>query len=509
MFSRITSGPSFPDQPGVAPQGVVATSGSSASAAAPADPALAQTGVMSSASASAAAPACPMAAADAAAHREFWSSNDARRHATGFPAQDEALTLRTANQNVSAQVDRAIKAATPQTTQGVNGPSGQAIRAVTLGTDEIDTFFTSTRFEHVDRPCLRYRDMEGVRRLADHLAAHPRPGLTLELVRDTYIDAETAARLAPLPLGGLVLRPKEGHRNQEMPTEVVETLAACAFPVELRVNLELDGFAAAARMPTLRRLETTSPVNYDDVARLFTAHPALQVLSIDKATHLSGRGIEAFAALPNLRTLSIGTSDLTVFNAPVLSALAASGTLESFVLKDRSGPCLGLTEEGFAALSQSRTLTSLAVPLRPGMAQLAGVTSLRSLVFNNANFVSNPATLDATSARGLAALPLLQTIDFPNIRCDADVMKILLDGSAASSLKFEQHHVFSGEALSALQANTRLREVVFGWPIKENIDSMTVPALRLHPTLERLRIGDVEYRRLPGHVPLMPQLASR
>ena len=416
-----------------------------------------------------AAPAAPAqtlpSSAESAAVHAFWLPNDAWRNISAFSSQEDLFNVRAINRTIKRQVDHAI------TTVIIRG-------------SEVQAFIGSDSFTRLQTLRLEYAGEDDLLLLAGHLAAQPRPRLTLELAHFDLLTTRCMAVLPALPLARL-------HLIGSPPMEGLDALTACAYPVTLQGHLWGGVFLAAAlRIPTLEKLVAHGEVIEQSWTQQLAYHPALEILHIGIANHADTIGV--LATLPRLRELclNIVTATPQLLSPEAACALAGSPRLETLtIVSTRS-----LTEDSLRALSQSASLKTLTMPIFRGMGGLSHMASLKHLAFNNFIDFVDVTMVSAETIRHIANAPSLQTIRFPDMPFDADALVVLFKNSGASKLKFEGKLVLSADDRAALMSNTTLSELVLSQGFEQGSD---VALLCGHPTLKRLRVGDTEYRRLP------------
>jgi len=400
----------------------------------------------------------------AAAHA-FWLPNDSWRSIAAFSSQEDLFNVRASNRTIKRQVDHAI------TTVIIRG-------------SEVPAFIQSNSFAKLHTLRLEYAGEDDLLLLAVHLAAHRRPNLTLELAHFDLLTARGMTALPALPLARL-------HLVGSPPVEGLDALAACSYPVTLRGHLWGGRFLGAAlRIPTLEKLVAYGEVIEHSCDQQLAYHPALEVLHIGIANQAATIGV--LATLPRLRELClyIGMNTVELLSPESAGALAASSRLETLTIVSTRF----LSEESLSALSQSRSLINLTMPIFQGMRALSDMQSLRHLAFNNSTSFGNLIIVSAETMQNIATAPSLQSISFPDRPFEPGALIALFKDSGASMLEFKHKMVFNEDERTALMANTKLSRLVFGKGVAQESD---VALLCNHPTLERLRVNDVEYRRLP------------
>ena len=414
----------------------------------------------------------------------LWLPNDLWRSITQFSSRGEVLKLRATNSSVYVQAD-------------------QALTTMTLQPHDIEAFLASPGFKHVKTVCIQDPNDDSVARLVTHLETHPRPSLTLRLsteivssptslLQGRQFTTDTLARLKDLSLAALQIDKVLAFNS----IDTLKALAECPFPVDLVGAFSRQTLVAASRIAMLRSITIYGMEFDDDLARLFSTHRALEDVSIGASRDVSSEGIAALASLPTLRALSVDEwFDRALIDATSASALAANPALET--LRVTAGE--GLAEESFALLSRSQSLTTLQVHFRENMAELGNMVSLRHLTFTPSAWAA-PVNLDLVSATSMAKLPALQTIGFPNMKAEAGALTTIFKQSAAHTIAFDGYYAFDPEELSALLANTHLRELAFR---KGGMHQNTIDAVLRHPTLERVRIMGNEFHRVSGRATLM------
>lgn len=412
----------------------------------------------------------------AVAHR-FWLPNDTWSSIAGFLPRTDILSLRSANSEIRRQVD-------------------DAIQSMRLRPENLAQFINSDSFKNVRNLDASLLDQATLGQLITHLGAHPRPEMTIRLEpSERNLDAATMRRLSTLSLKGLVL---ELYATAD--PKPLNALAACRFSIDLHLlYMSHEVLVAASNLPTLRRL--VSPGNLitsEEIASRFAAHRALEALNIGSQNALSPRALQLLASIPTLRELHIDGLYDNDLDLPTACAIAANPNLQDLSLQSSGRG--GLSEAGFAALSQSQSLTTLYVPFRAAMLELANMKSVRNLVLVTRNTWPQPA-LDAATARSIAALPALESIAFsiPDMARDPGALTTMLKDSVASKMEFWNSNAngqdfFDADERTALMANTRLKAWEF------SVDDLRRPdgdALLNHPTIDFVKFGIREFTRPP------------
>jgi len=404
----------------------------------------------------------------------FWVPSNVWRSITAFSSRREVLNLRATNRDLYAQAD-------------------QALTTITLLPSQIGAFINSPGFNHIKALCIEHPDDDSLTRLSTHLEAHPRRGLTLTLssdavdIRDCDIGANSLVRLMGLPLTALHIDGVLGFGSDD----ALDALATCPFPIDLAGGLSRGALVAASRIAQLRALAISGMAFDDTLARMFSTHPSLEAISVGASRGISSAGVIALASIPTLRTLCVDLwTDIEQIDAASASAIAANATLAT--LKVTEGQ--GLSEESFAALSRSQSLTTLHVRFREGMLELGNITSLRHLAFTPSTWAP-PIKMDAVSAASIARLPALETITLPNMTSEPGALTAIFKRSPAHTITFEGNYDFDQGELAALQANTHVRALIFK---KGSLRQGMIDAMCRHPTLERVCIMRRELHRIPG-----------
>lgn len=410
---------------------------------------------------------------DAAAARRFWLPDDAWSTVGEFLSREDVLRLRTTDRDMRAVMDPSI-------------PS------LTLSSACLAAFIGSAGFQSVTT--LRVGSLDGaeLRALIAHLAAHPRPGMTLRFdgARMEW-DAATLAELSALRLGGLALRLRSAVSDE------LAALVPCGYPIDLEMrDATREALGAAANLPTLRRL-TSSAVGMDEhLAQRFATRGVLEALALRIDARVSPRTLQTLAAIPSLRECYLNARNAPDIDVATARAFAANACLENLTIVSNGA---GLDEDGFAALSRSRSLTTLRVPLRTGMLSLADMTSVSTLVFGGRGTFPY-AMLDVATARSIAALPALDSIAFPIMNREAGALTPILKDGTARRLAFSWVTAWGNDDFlrpderAALAANQRLQALSFH---QGDLHGPDLDVVLRHPTIEYVKSGGTEYRRRP------------
>lgn len=410
---------------------------------------------------------------EAAAARQFWLPADAWSSIGEFLPREDVLSLRTLSREMRTLAD-------------------ESIQHLKIPPEALPDFIDSDSFKSVTTLDVSLLDRAALGVLTAHLAAHPRPEMTLHLdARRTGVDTATLAGLSTLSLGGLVLKLHSATSDE------LDALAACGYPLDLTPgHITRAALIAASNMPTLRRLVASATAMNEQIANRFATHGTLEVLTIRTGAMTSAQTLQALASIPTLREFYINGRDSPDLDVATARVLADNASLEDLKIISNGQ---GLDEDGYAALSQSRSLRTLLVPLRATMLELTGMTSLTTLIFGGCN--SFPyATLDAATARSIAALPALDIIAFPIMNRESNALTAILRDGTASRLDFSwvtawgNDDFFSVDERTALMANNRLKVVKCHQGALHGLDR---DAVLNHPTIEYVKSGGREYTRGP------------
>lgn len=417
-------------------------------------------------------------AAEAAAAHRFWLPNDAWSTITGFLPRADVLSLRTTSNEIRLQAD-------------------DAIQSLRIRPEALPRFLESDGFKHVRNLNASLLDPAALDRLIGHLAAHPRPEMTLRLGPPCRtLEADVLRGIGALSLKGLALEIVLTGPDD------LDALAACTFPVELlgMEHMTHEQLVSASNLPTLRRLATSSHVmTTDGIAARFAAHRALEALSFHVFHTTSSRALQSLASIPTLREFHVTAWHGTDLDVATARVLAANPSLED--LKVRSHGC-GLDEDGCAALSCSASLTTLRLPLRAAMLALAEMRSVKHLTFDSYGNLPYPrldARLDRATSRSIAALPSLASLSFPIMEREPGALSIILREGAASRLAFWNGNAgdqafFDADERQALGANTRLKAWEF---FIDDLQQSDCDVLLHHPTIDFVKLGGSEFTRPP------------
>ncbi|MGI4985512.1 MAG: hypothetical protein ACRYGL_19625, partial [Janthinobacterium lividum] len=226
-----------------------------------------------------------------------------------------------------------------------------------------------------------------------------------------------------------------------------------------------------------------------DTVRALGSHRSLTEVHVcSHDGNLSSAGIRLLPGIETLRTIDFSVSILDVDDARALAtSRIAELTLQS--------SCANVGAAVVEALSRSKTLTHVALPLYTGVRHFGNLTTLEhlDLMLGTAGRRMPPLRLDAQDALALRSLPRLRHLGIRDAQFDAGALNEALRGGCTSlSLA---NLAFDDATCQALLANPALTDLV--------LDDVQIPgadavALAGHPALARLSIN-FSYRF--GHIP--------
>ena len=373
------------------------------------------------------------------------------------------------------------------TAKEIKSEADRAITSVTLHRNpNAGTFNYPESLSGIEQIRLPDPETSHLNAIAAHFAIHSPAGLTILLLPPIAVTPESVAGLSVLPFAALRLE----YGPDAVQSEVLSAMALSECPVEVRGVFSEDALLAASQVRTLTTLEMTDRGFDDGASRMFASHPAVQHLTLLARWDLSAKGLHAVASIPTLRTLSLDESYEHIIDEAVAAKLAANPRFESLEIKAK-GPAL--SESSFEALSQSETLKTLRVPICRNMTNLAKLTSLEHLQFTHGSWGIG-VVMDATSARSIADLPNLKTLELPDLLFRDDCLTTLLGEGRASKLVIRGTMTLSDNQMAATLANRHLRDL----SLPHSVFSPSALAQIIeHPTLQRLHLNNGTYVRLP------------
>ena len=390
----------------------------------------------------------------AALPKEIWGE------VIGFSARTDILNLRATNIELRAEADATI------TALHIDG---------TRGAEALPTLRT---FGHLQSLALYDLDDRRLASLASSLQGQPPESLRVSLMSSTGTVSPALSALAALPLFSLLLGDFHAIHEQS-----VVALNACTYPILIVGAKSDEELRAAAQIPTLSVLSCMAVPFHDEAAALFSSHQKLQYLLISASSQLSSAGIVRIAEMAALRHFGLVQADImeSRLNASAASALAASPTLQNlFIDTGRQS----LSQATVQALSHSRTIVTLRLPVGAGLHHLENMHTLETLILDGS---ANKPPITMQTASAIAHLPKLSSLMLRSALFEEDALAALLQECTATKLDFRDT-IITPDAVDALLSNSRLREVKLE---RSTLSAANLVVLSNHPTLTALTVDDI------------------